>query len=266
VQRTIIDLINLIEAPSLASSKIIHWGAPIPSFGNIDDSKVATLGLNPSNREFVNVQGVELDGDERRFHSLKSLGIGNWKNISEDQVKKISGSCRDYFSTNPYNGWFKSLNNLISGTNSSYYNKASSAVHLDLIPFATSCKWTDLTQNEQKILLEISGSFLGQLLQESNIKVLILNGQAVINNFSLISNTSFTKKHQPDWTLPRKNSSGVSGFSYIGETSEISGVKLKNKVLTLGFNHNIQSSFGVTTKVKAAIQQWISNSTEEVLS
>ena len=60
-----------------------------------------------------------------------------------------------------------------------------------------------------------------------------------------------------DWTLPRRSNSGVTGYAFRGAVRELAGVRLKRKVMVLGFNHNIQSSFGVTTKVKASIRNWI---------
>ena len=54
---------------------VIQWAAPVISFGNMSQSKIATLGLNPSNREFVDLAGNELCGHERRFHTLKSLNL-----------------------------------------------------------------------------------------------------------------------------------------------------------------------------------------------
>jgi hypothetical protein len=46
----------------------------------------------------------------------------------------------------------------------------------------------------------------------------------------------------------------------------LSGVQLGREVLVLGFNHNIQSSFGVTTRVRAAIRQWVARTVHEALS
>ena len=42
----------------------------------------------------------------------------------------------------------------------------------------------------------------------------------------------------------------------------MSGIVLGRKILVLGFNHNIQSSFGVTTKVIQEIRSWIAEESE----
>ena len=66
------------------------------------------------------------------------------------------------------------------------------------------------------------------------------------------------KRAMASWALPRSQSEQVSGIAYKGALSEIAGIELRQELVVLGFNHNIQSSFGVTTQVMDAIQRWIS--------
>lgn len=259
-------LLERLDESCIENANVISWGAPVPVFGDPSRSSVATLGLNPSNREFVDTLGNELNGEHRRFHTLKSLGLSQWANINSMQLDKISESCRDYFKRNPYDGWFKALDQIISGTNKSYYNSDSLACHLDLIPFATSCKWTNLTSSQRSFLFELSANSLGEIINESMIKLLVLNGQAVVNSFDRISDINFEKNTMSEWELPRRTGGGVPGFAYRGTVRKIAGVKLKHEVNVLGFNHNIQSSFGVTTKVKSSIRSWIEQSSTEALS
>ena len=87
------------------------------------NSKIATIGLNPSNREFLDVEGKELDKELRRLQTLNSLGIQNWSEIKEEHINVIIDACQCYFENNPYNGWFRILDDLISGTSTSYYNR-----------------------------------------------------------------------------------------------------------------------------------------------
>lgn len=251
-------LINLLNDPLFSETSVISWGSPILSFGNLENSRVATLGLNPSNREFVDKMGKELNGSERRFHSLSSLKINNWNDVGTKHLKLILDFSNNYFIRNPYDTWFKKLDYLISGTNASYYFPTLGACHLDLIPFATFSKWADLTSQERNLLLRFSKDTLGQLLKDSNIELLILNGQTVVENFEKISLIKLEKRKMISWSLPRKTGN-VTGYSYFGMTSMISGYKLKKPILILGYNHNIQSSFGVTTKVLTSIRNWITD-------
>ena len=253
------NLISRLTDKQLVEASVISWGSPVPSFGDISTSLLATIGLNPSNLEFVGNDGEELNGAKRRFHTLNSLGISNWSEIEDIHIESISQLCKEYFSRNPYDRWFKKLDYIISGTSYSYYFPSGKACHLDLVPYATMTKWGELSNDQKALLLELVGDTLGLLLYNSPIKVLVLNGRSVIDNFISISDVEFIEEQIQDWTLPRKKTDGVVGISYTGMVSNIGGVKLKQKLKVLGFNHNIQSSFGVTKKVQKAIRNWISN-------
>lgn len=257
-------LVRRLDGPHLRELSVIPWAAPVLSFGNLSQSRIATLGLNPSNREFVDLAGKELDGCHRRFHTLRSLGIKRWSEATNDHLQRIQESCNDYFAGNPYDGWFQALDKLMVGTSVSYYGLFSKACHLDLVPYATACKWTELTTKQRTALLNSGGDALGLLLRESPVEVLVLNGQSVIENLQLIGGCTFKREAVPGWTLPRRASSGVTGYAYTGNLCQISGVGLGREISVLGYSHNIQSSFGVTTQVKSAIQQWITHSANEV--
>src|SRR6266849_5010343 len=137
-------LVERLGDSTLSEANVIPWSSPVPSFGDVSRSRVATLGLNPSNREFVDALGNELDGPLRRFHTLRSLRLARWSDVSVPQLRLILDSCRAYFFRNPYHTWFGRLDHLISGTRASFYDRAATACHLDLVPYATSCKWIEL--------------------------------------------------------------------------------------------------------------------------
>ena len=70
----IINLVSRLADDRIINSSVISWGSPVPSFGDLSNASIATIGLNPSNLEFVDEKGKELDGSRRRFHTLNSLG------------------------------------------------------------------------------------------------------------------------------------------------------------------------------------------------
>jgi hypothetical protein len=142
-----------------------------------------------------------------------------------------------------------------------------SACHLDLIPFATSCKWGELTSEHKQNLLAVSGDALGRLVRDSPLQVLILNGSSVVSHFQNLCDSTFTSTPRREWELPRPKESGagVAGYAYHGSIKVLAGVPLGRDVAVLGFNHNIQGSFGVTREVKALIRRWISKKATEVL-
>jgi hypothetical protein len=266
MNQELLSLVKRLSDPVCAESNVITWGSPVPSFGDLSFAKIATVGLNPSNREFVDGSGKELSGTNRRFHTLNSLGLRQWDDIKQSHLTTIAESCQEYFNRNPYDGWFKKLDNLISGTSMSYYFPSSQACHLDLIPYATSTKWTDLSSEQKNTLLKISRDSLARLLNNSSIRLLVLNGNSVVENFQKLSNLKFEKIHMPSWNLNRKATSGVEGYAYKGVIESLAGIKLKNKIYVLGYNHNIQSSFGVTLKVQFSIRNWISESAKEIFN
>jgi hypothetical protein len=53
------------------------------------------------------------------------------------------------------------------------------------------------------------------------------------------------------------------GVAYKGVVSAVSGIKLPHEILVLGYNHNLQSSFGVTNEVIFAIRDWISRAVDQ---
>ncbi len=258
-------LVQRLDGAYLKRLNVIPWAAPVISFGNISKSRIATLGLNPSNREFVDATGKELVGRERRFHTLKSLGIKRWSCATEEHFDAILASCNNYFEGNSYDTWFRSLDKLLTGIDATYYGMFSDACHLDLVPYATSCKWAELSTNQRKALYKGTGDTLGLILRSSSVEVLVLNGRSVIECLQVIGNVKLTERAIPSWTLPRKGKKGVVGYAYTGTLNEVLGVSLGREISVLGYSHNIQSSFGVTKQVKDAIQHWITCNTNEVL-
>lgn len=265
MEEEIANLVDLLKRNSLASTGVISWGAPVPAFGDVSSSRLATLGINPSNREFVNSGGEELDGPDRRFHTLRSLGITGWDKATAAHYALIAYSCMEYFSRNPYHGWFNSLDSIISKTGYSYYNKQLPACHLDLSPFATTEKWTSLSSGQKKELLAITGNSLGVLLRDSPVQVLVLNGRTVVENFQGVASQRLATRVMRSWTLPRSDGFGVEGVSYKGWVTNVAGISLDREILVLGYNHNIQSSFGVTRKVKDSISEWVAKNAGGVL-
>jgi len=245
---------------------VIPWSSPVPAFGDPSRAVVATLGLNPSNREFVDVDGTELSGDRRRFHTLSSLGLQRWADASAHHVHQIAEYCRHYFRRNPYDTWFRQLDAVISGTGYSYYEQRSHACHLDLVPFATQSKWTGLTSAQRAALLAIAGNTLALLLRESSVRLLILNGASVVHMFRIIADAILLEQRMSSWALRRGGSPKVAGIAYSGAMQELSGIALGRTITILGFNHNLQSSFGVTKEIRRSIAQWISREATDVMA
>ena len=268
---TLATLVDQLAGPTLVGTAVLRWGAPVPAFGDPAVSCVATLGLNPSNREFVDERGRELTGAARRFHTLRSLGLTRWQEADAQHLELVVRSCRDYFRTNPYDRWFRKLDQVLAGTGTSYYGIGTAAhaagmprraCHLDLIPYATRRKWMELTPRQRARLFDRSGDALGIVLRDSAIQVLVLNGQSVVEQFETLTGTQLECTEKREWTLPRRSAPPVRGVGYRGVVRTVGRSRLGRDLLVLGYNHNIQSSFGVTNIVIAAIKNWIAAASE----
>ena len=259
-------LINRLDSPVVSETDVIRWGSPVPSFGDLSCARVATVGINPSNREFVDELGDELHGRSRRFHTLQSFGLASWEEADARHLQLILESCTKYFRRNPYDRWFKRLDEVISGAGTSFYDPIAGACHLDLIPYATARKWTELATIQRTTLLTIAADTLGMLLRDSPVRILVLNGRSVVERFQDVAGVRLEQEQFPSWSLHRQAGPDVTGLAYWGKVRSLSGIRLPHEILVLGYNHNIQSSFGVTKGVILAIRQWISCRVNEDLA
>lgn len=260
---TLTTLIDRLDSPAVSGTDVIRWGCPVPSFGDLSSARVATLGLNPSNREFVDELGDELQGAFRRFHTLASLGLQSWSDVDARHLRLILESCRTYFLGNPYDRWFKRLDQVVSGAKASFYDASCGACHLDLIPYATARKWTELAARQRSLLLAVAADTLGLLLRDSPVRILILNGRSVVEQFQDVAGIRLERQQMPAWSLVRWPKPDVMGLAYRGVVHTLSGIRLPHEILVLGYNHNLQSSFGVTNEVILAIRAWISRAVNE---
>ena len=264
---TLETLINHLHSPAIDGTNVIPWACPIPSFGDLSRARVATLGINPSNLEFEHRrdgQDKELEGKSRRFHTLRSLEIGSWSEVQARHLEKILELCREYFSPcrNPYDRWFKPLDQVVKGAQASFYDASSPACHLDLVPYATKCKWRKLSGQQQKSLLGVSADTLARLLRNSPVRILILNGKRVVEQFQKLADIRLESRQMPSWTL-HWESGPREGVSYKGVVNTLSGVDFEREILVLGFSHNHKGTHGMTNEVIDAISKWIAQASEE---
>lgn len=236
---------------------VMSWTCPVPYFGRLRQSTLATLGINPSNREFVDVVGDELAGDDRRFPTLGSLGLRSWADASSLDVTAIVSACDQYFAGNPYHRWFGTLDALVRPAGVSYYSDENPAAHLDLVPYATHVKWGALRGHQRRVLLQSGQDLLAALLRDSMVELLVLNGASVVRQFAEVADVELALEFKSAWDLPRQGTEPVRGVAYTGKVDHIGEVDLGRSIAVAGFNHNLQSSFGVTKQATEAIAQWV---------
>lgn len=248
-----------MEDSNLSTNGVIEWSSPVASFGDLETAEVATVGLNPSNREFVDERGCQLRGVDQRFHTLDSLNLQNWREADSRHLEALVATYKAYFRGNPYDRWFRRLDQIVEGSYASYYDTERPACHLDIVPYATRVKWNDLSSYDRSELIRVCADTLALLLRSSSVRLLILNGRSVVEHFEFVSGVKLTAQDMPEWALPRRSGNDVPGVAFSGYVERIGGVPLSTAILVLGYNHNIQSSFGVTKRVMLRIREWVSD-------
>jgi hypothetical protein len=237
--------------------EIVEWACPVPYFGDPKRAAVATVGINPSNKEFVGDDHEPLVGLQQRLPSRHALGLVHWTDAGPREVRAIDDACRRYFDGNSYDRWFGVLEDVLSLSGSTYYGLGADACHLDLVPFATSRKWGQLPTTVRAALSQDSADLFGRLLADSAVESLILNGRSVVETFESIGDLQLIRATRPEWSLPRAIGEDVAGVAYLGTIDVFGGYDLGRSIKVVGFNHNLQSSYGVTTSVKRTIAEWV---------
>lgn len=229
------------------NSEILQMSTPVICFGNIFNSHVATLGLNPSNKEFVDDNNVFLSGMDLRFQDCFSLSQNDLTKLNINQTELVLQYCLEYFNNpNPYGEWFDYLEkHILSKLDISYYN--GTCCHLDLVQWATSKKWRDVKSTNQSILLNSDFPFLLQQLDNQNIRLLLINGNGVF--------TTLKEKGDISDEVKVTIRSGT-------ETCQMIMFLLKvgnKKVSCIAWSKNLQSSMGLSNNMRCEIGNWVKN-------
>ena len=223
-----------IRRPILADSCVVPGSTPVVAFGNARTATVATLGLNPSRLEFLDRNGHELIGNDRRLATHLSLGLSDLSDAPSSVVEQVLHDCIKYFSRNPYWQWFSHLERVLNDIGASYSD--GSACHLDLVQWATDPTWSRLPRGLQDKLTDDDAGFFKQQLTNESIELLLVNGKSVIDQL----------RRKCDAKL--KEVDGIQNHN----TRFVTG-KVFDRICVVGWSTNLQSSFGVTAGWKTAI-------------
>ncbi len=168
---------------------VVAGSTPVVAFGDPRRARVATLGINPSLREFCEAKPVPgvgrllLAGTRRRLLTLDVLGLRRMEDASPEQVRQVVEECASYFERPTAYWWFKVLQRLLTAATDgrdTYTNRG--ACHLDLVQWATEPVWGKLDPDLQRHLLAEGVPHLRrQLEHHDSIQVVLLNGKQVID-------------------------------------------------------------------------------------
>ncbi len=129
--------------------------------------------------------------------------------------------------------------------------------HLDLVPFATSEKWAYLPPANRRALVDQGREAMAELIRDSPLEFLILNGRSVVTEFETFAGVRLDAHLRDDWSLPRRDGSQVEGMLYTGQIDRLGSIEFERSVQVIGYNHNLQSSFGVTSTAMRAIGEYV---------
>lgn len=171
---------RLRRAPSRST---VPGSMPVLFFGDLPSARIATVGINPSRREYTDSRGQELVGPLRRFETLASLGAPNRAMLTPNQCDRAIATMRAYFRPGgPTYSWFASLTRVARGMGLEY--AAGEVAHLDLVQEATDPTWSKLAATasaEAEALRMADADFLQWQLEAFPLQALVCNGRTVLD-------------------------------------------------------------------------------------
>jgi hypothetical protein len=152
---------------------------PVLFFGDLFAAEIATVGLNPSDQEYVSKKGGMLTGAAQRFATLASLGAADRPSLTDPQCNAAIERMRDYYEAGKpvYGSWFNALARVVNGLGAGFRER--SAAHLDLVQESTSPVWGDLPSGQKTALLEQDLPFLTWELRTFPLRAVICTGKTV---------------------------------------------------------------------------------------
>jgi hypothetical protein len=158
----------------------VDGALPVLFFGDLFQARVATIGINPSKREYLDTEGYELTGSERRFETLTSLGARDRASLTDEQCERAVDTMRNYFQpAKPVYRWFRSLDRVMQAMGYSYRRRE--VCHLDLVQEATDPTWSGLPWEEQSALASADRALLRWEIENSSLQAVICNGRSVLD-------------------------------------------------------------------------------------
>lgn len=195
---------------------------PVLFFGDLFSAKVATVGINPSRREYLTQTGRELEGESRRFETLGSLGLTNRAQLRDKHIEKSLERMRGYFDPgNPVYAWFSALGRVVEGMGFSFRNR--SATHLDLVQEATDPPWSEFKERypeQASSLLEHDRAFLRKQVEAFPLMAIICTSASVQREISAAFGSRVSAQGRLariDWTVGTANTRrgllGIAGWN-----------------------------------------------------
>ena len=235
---------------------VIEWACPVPFFGRAEEARIASVGLNPSDKEFRDTKGRPLSDGERRLATLDSLELQDWSAAKPPECSAVADACSDYFGLNPYGSWFNALEAIFEDAGRGTLRDGG-ACHIDLAPWATEEAWGGLTPAERNALLECGEPTLAALLSSVQFEVLLLNGSGVVRGLERATGIRLPFEYSTEW-----DDRAGRGRRWSMVLDSLGRIDLIRPVTILGWNWNLQSSH-ITSRTREAIITWAAEAIEQ---
>ena len=242
----IIDYIKQ-PIPQNVNMAIVKQSIPVPFFGNIETSKVATISINPSNKEFEDDNKNLLRGSDKRFVDRDVLKVNDTDYLSKENADAVYDSLINYFDHNPYMRWFGPLEKYVGNMFDCFYSKGT-MVHLDIYPWATQNKWDDKIYKDtdkQRALKDYN--LLKDILLAKEFKYIYINGNMVKKQIENYFGITFSEIRSGVQISKNKKAERI-----------IYQAKLAGGTVLIGSSCYIQNSYGTDLKnLHDALSQYI---------
>lgn len=226
---------------------VVPDSLPVVSFGDPARATTATISLNPSWLEFLAPDGTWLLGERRRLPSLVSLGVEDPRELKDEEVERAIAECNLYFDgPNWYRAWFGWLESLQQAAGTGSYLDGT-ACHLDLVQWATRPAQGDLPDPVWRRLVEEDSDFLRWQLANTNVKLVYLNGAAVVRWMRLAELVADFEEER----LPYQASNGGSSLRVFRAVAD--------GVLFVGWNRPLAGA--LSKEGRRVLAEWVRDAT-----
>ena len=178
---------------------VLDW-LPISFYGDYANANAWVVTINPSDREYVDRNGLALMGERQRFSSLGDFpSVDRRKDLTADQVDVIVRRQREVFYGIPYRSFFEKLGRFLvsvhggdpdggglrvfTGGLTSAEGRDFRYSHVDTVKCATRLPWAQLKQEDKHALVSNCLGFIEEQLGTNNgLELMMINGRTAYSH------------------------------------------------------------------------------------
>lgn len=190
-----LKIMNLLKKSIPNNIGVVEQSISVPFFGDIEKSFCATIGINPSDKEFLGANKQLLIGNKKRFVDRQALKVADNDCLNDVQADMVYQSLIEYFynKDNVYKTWFCWTEYFVGDLfNSSYYK--GTMVNLDIYPWATKTKWAKIGKDTKQSLLQSYDLLRDILLYKNKLfDYVYINGETVKKQLESVLNITISE-------------------------------------------------------------------------